>query len=457
MKKIIAAILLAFGPGLHAFSSAINHRLITSSPLLYKQIDYSHDQLSIEFEPWVSGMFNPNHTTEIFTPDSKLSLSLNQQGHGDINPAWMYLGSSNGQHNYTSTISFTPTQQLYGLLFHCYKQFEYVFYDVKTALLQCKNKVTLDEFGGGNGGLSNYVGTVIHNASEAFTQNIFRYGKIGDENQITGFDNLQFMFGASTKVETLDKGEVKSYFAGFAVVEVPTGGGTKSEWLFEPQIGTNHWGLGFGVDLMIVSDSGYSFVFGGNFRHFIANWETRTFDLTENGGWSRYLLVEPLSTIPGPLGSSVPAINILTQDALIEGRNEITMYGRLQKQLSGGLIEVSYNLFYNEAERISRVKGILPGYGIFAIQTGGGISTASTATINEAILPLDLDPVEIVTSDLNLASGAAGQWLSNTVAVRLQRVRDFYTYGIGGSVDLAATEQAISNWSVWVNFEILLP
>ncbi|MBV8661412.1 MAG: hypothetical protein JO129_04675, partial [Candidatus Dependentiae bacterium] len=164
MKKIIVAILIAFVPGLHAFSSAINHRPVTSSPLLYKQIDYTRDQLSIEFEPWVSGMFNPNHTTQIFTINNKLSLSLDQLGHGDINPAWLYLGSSNGQHNYASTISFTPTQQLYGLLFHCYKQFEYVFYDVKTALLQCKNKIAIEEVGGANGGLSNYVGTIIHNA-----------------------------------------------------------------------------------------------------------------------------------------------------------------------------------------------------------------------------------------------------------------------------------------------------
>jgi len=47
--------------------------------------------------------------------------------------------------------------------------------------------------------------------------------------------------------------------------------------------------------------------------------------------------------------------------------------------------------------------------------------------------------------------------LSNTLAVRLQRVQESYTYGVGASVDLASTAQAISAWSAWVNFEILLP
>ena len=39
MKKIVVAMLLTFVSGLHALSSAINHRPVTSSPLLYKQIN----------------------------------------------------------------------------------------------------------------------------------------------------------------------------------------------------------------------------------------------------------------------------------------------------------------------------------------------------------------------------------------------------------------------------------
>lgn len=458
--NVVGLIAMVFmcGSQLDAFSSTMNHRSVTSSPLLYKQIDYAHDQLSIEFEPLVSGAFDPEHIMANLSPNGKSSLSFNQQGLGDINPAWLYLQAP--FQDYSSTVTFTPTQQLFGVLFHCYKQFEYAFFDVKTSLLDCKTKVSIAEVGGNNGVLDNYDGTIIYNAQAAFTQSDYQYGKMGASNNLIGFDNIQILVGGSTHVDTMHMDQAQTYFAGFAVIEVPTGAGTQSEWLFEPQVGSNHWGFGFGVDLMFVTDDDFSFVFGGNFRHFIANWETRTFDLTVNGPWSRYLLVEPVDTIPGGTIVGFPAINILTQDAVIEGRNQITMYGRLQKRFEGCLFEFSYNLFYDEAESINRVAGVSPGYGIYAIQTAGGVATASTATINQA-LPLE-DPyvggaIAVQTSDLDLASGAAGSWLNNTLAARVQRVQEYYTYGVGASVDLAGTAQGVSSWSVWANFEILLP
>ena len=447
-----------FGSQLQAFSSAMNHRSITSSPLLYKQIDYTHRDLSIEFEPLVSGSFDPSHIISNLTPDGKMTLSLNQEGYGDINPAWLYLQAP--FQNYTSTVTFVPTQQIYGGLFHCYKQYEHVFFDLKTSLLECRTKVNIIEVGGNNGVLNSYTEKVIYNAQDAFSQSDYEYGKMGVSNNIIGFDNIQLLLGASNLIDTMQRETSQSYFAGFAVLQVPTGGGTKSEWLFEPQVGTNHWGFGFGADFMLVTDQDFSFVFGGNFRHFIANWETRTFDLTENGPWSRYLLLESLDSIPGGLTSGYPAINILTQDALIEGRNQINMYARLQKRFEGCLFEMSYNLLYDEAESIKRVTPIPSGYGIYAIQTGGGQTTASTAKINQALPfedPFAPGPIELVTSDVNLVSGAAGVCLNNSVAARLQRVQEFYTYGLGVNVDLATSSQGISSWAVWANFEILLP
>jgi hypothetical protein len=241
---------------------------------------------------------------------------------------------------------------------------------------------------------------------------------------------------------------------------VPTGGGTKSQWLFEPQVGTNHWAFGFGTDLMFVTDHDFSLVVGGNFRHMIANWEVRTFDLEQNGhgAWSRYLLLDDITTLDLNPNVGTPAINILTQNALIAGRNEINFYARFAKKSTSGFFELSYNLHYNEAETIRQVTRIPSGYGLYALGTTGGVSTASTATINQAYPTSDQygSAVELVNSQLNLESGAQGQWLSNMLAVRLQRIREFYTYGIGGSVDMGRGSQAISSWSAWINFEFLL-
>jgi hypothetical protein len=461
MKKLVISMFLVASSQLDALSSTMNHRLVTSSPLLYKQIDYTRENLSIEFEPWIGQSFDPDRIMANLSPSGRSTVTLSQQGGGDINPAWLYLQSANGDENYQSTVTFVPTQQIYGLLFHTYKQWQHLFIDLKTSLLACKNQVKIEEFGGGNGGLESNTKEIIYNAYDAFTQNSFEYGKIGAEQKLIGFDNIQIMFGGSNLVDNMEGEKFQTIFAGFGLLEIPTGQGTTSEWLFEPQVGTNHWAFGFGVDLMFTTNQNFSLVVGGNFRHMIANWETRTFDLQQNGNgaWSRYLLLDDTTTLDLTPNVGIPAINILTQSALIEGRNEINFYARFQKKCESCLFEVSYNLFYNEAETISNVTRMPSGYGLYALGTTGGITTASTATINQAYPVSDVygSAVPLVNSQLNIDSAAQGQWLSNTIAARLQRVQEYYTYGVGGSVDLGRGNQAISSWSLWANFEILLP
>lgn len=466
MKKIITIMMLASAAyQLDAITSVMNHRITASSPLLYKVMDYSEKQLSIEFEPWVAGMFNPEHTMANLSPNGTSNISLNQNGNGDINPEWILLAANNDIGDYQSTVNLTPELSMYGLLFHCYKQFEYFYFDIKTALLQCKTNIKLSESGGGNGGMApdfpNMNNEIIYNAQDAFSQADWNYGKIGQSNNLIGFDNIQLTFGSTADMHSFSSESTRSYFSGFAIIEVPTGPGTKAEWLFEPQIGTNHWAFGFGTDVLVESDNGFSLVAGGNFRHFIGGWETRSFDLTRNGPWSRYLGTDIISVAQDALPTvGTPGINLFTQDALIQGRNQITLYARLQKRWEGCLFEVSYNYMHQEGETISQVTSIPQGYGIFDMNAtlGGAGITSSSATISQGVNDVvpDLNPVELVTSDLNLASGAMGAWNSNMITARLQRVQENYTYGVGASADLAHSAQAISSWSVWANFEILL-
>lgn len=440
-------------------ATVMNHRGITSSPLLYKQIDYAHENISIEFEPWISQSFDPDRIMANLSLNQKSTVTLNQQGKGDINPAWLFLQSTNQDQNYSSTVTFNPSQQIYGLLFHTYQHWHNLFVDLKTSLINCKNKIEIVEFGGGDGGLASNTNQIIYNAYDAFTQKSLSYGKIGQEQTLIGFDNIQLMFGRSHEFGTMQGEKCRTYFAGFGLIEVPTGQGTTAQWLFEPQVGTNQWAFGFGTDLMWIMDYDYSLVVGGNFRHMIASWQTRTFDMQENRAWSRYLLLDDMTTLDLQPNIGIPAINFVTQDALFAGQNLINFYGRLQKKFTTGLLELSYNLCYKQAERIRQVTPIPSGYGIYDLPTAGGMTTASTATINQAYPIADsvLNPVQLVTSQLDIHSGAQGQWLSNMIAVRLQKVKDFYTYGIGGSVDLGRGSQAISSWSAWANFEFLLP
>lgn len=460
MKKVLTVGLLIFGAQVYGeISTVMNHRLVTSSPLLYKQVDYAEKQLSFEIEPWASGMFDPEHTMENLGINGQANMILSQQGFGDINPELLLLGSSNSSRDYTSVISLKPELFMFGALLHFYKQFEFAFFDVKTALVNCKTIINIEEFGGGNGGMSQPNLDPIYNAYDAFTQSDWNYGKFGQAQSVIRLENIQLTAGVSKEMASFSSQDCKSYIAGFVLMEVPTGKGTTAEWLFEPQVGTNHCAFGFGADYMIAADNGFSLVTGGNFRHMIANWETRSFDLTENGQWSRYLAYEALSNFPtGPIVAGLQGINLFTQEALIEGRDQITLYARLQKRFQNCLFELSYNYFYAQQETIKTVKKIQPGYGIYDVFNSGGVSTASTATIAQANPIQDATPVALTTNDLNLSSGAAGLSMSNSIAARLQWEHEKgFTMGLGTSVDLAHSAQAISTWSLWANIEVLLP
>ncbi len=464
LRKVMTLVsmmgLFAFESSLHgAISTVMNHRLVTSSPLLYKQMDYAHKQASFEIEPWLSGMFDPEHTMANLGINGQSVMTLSQQGAGDINPEWILLAASNADRDYTSTITLDPELFMFGALLHFYKQYDYIFFDFKTAVLNCKTQVKITEVGGHNGGMQDFQGEVLYDAYDAFTQGDWKYGKFGNQESMTGLDNIQFTIGSSGQLGSSAPDHCHMFLAGFGIVEIPTGTGTRGEFLFEPQVGTNHWAFGFGTDFMLVSEDEYSLVAGGNYRYILQNWETRSFDLTENGQWSRYLALDTIADIPGSPVPGLPGINLFTQDALIHGRSQVTAYARLQKRWEHCLFELSYNYFYSQAELITETDTIASGFGIYDIQSGGGLTTASTATIADALDPsqyvADVDPVTLVTSDLDLTSGAASRWGSNTVAARLQHVRGNCNYGFGGSVDIAATQQAMSSWSVWANFELL--
>ena len=457
MKKyIVVAGLLLCTSLLDAISTTMTHRTVSSMPLIYKQINYADPALSLEIEPWISGMFDPQHVMANLGINGQNFLSLNQEGLGDINPQYLLLGNVGA--DYTSTITLNPELLMFGALVHFYKEFDNrVFFDIRSALINCRSKITIAEAGGDTGNMSQPNGQKIYNAYAAFTQSDWNYGKIGDMHNVTSLDDVQAMLGTYGQVGS-GKNGCRSYLAGFGLVQAPTGHGTNSQWLFEPQVGTNHWAFGGGLDYMAVADCGYSIVLGGNYRYIFSSWETRMFDLTVNGQWSRYLSLQQLSQIDVVPSSGLPGINLFTQDALINGKNQVNAYARIAKQFHACALELSYNFFYTQQESITQVATMTPGYGIYDMGTGGGVTTASTATIAD-YLPINdgLNPVQVGSRDLNLASGAAGTVMNNSIAARLTCQQENYTYGFGASVDLAATVQAISTWSVWFNIELLLP
>lgn len=456
-KKITTFFLLAQALQTSASSTTMTHRVMGTSPLLYKMMDYSKQQQCFEVAPIFSSMYDASHVTSNIILNGKTSLVFDQQGTGDLNPAWLNLMANNTSADYYSTVTFTPSMTESGALLHWYDQLDNnMFFDVKTALVQCKSQIAISESGGGNG-----LNSGIANAQQAFMQSDWNYGKIGQANHVVGLDNIELRVGKAVHCTS----EFSSYnmlVAAYGLLEAPTGTGTKAEWLFEPQVGTNHWGIGFGFEALVSGDDDLKFMIAGNYRYLTPAWETRSFDLQGNGQWSRYLSVQDtygLPTAPATLG--LPGINFFTQQAYINGRSELNLYTRLQKVCKSCYFEVAYNFFCIQRETIGDIKSPTSGYGIYAL-TGpaggaGGVTTSHAATINQDVTSLDTigSPQIFSSANFDKLSAAAATYASNTVTARLEIHHNNIIYGFGASIESALSTSAMSTWSVWAQFGFL--
>jgi len=452
MKKTVVAFIILSSSYLSAITSAMTTRNIATEPLFFTIIDYSKKQLSLEIAPVFEQMYDSEQINQNLMINGQSTLKLDQQGNGDINPTWLNLISNNSLANYESTITLTPKTSAGGILLHLYKEYEHFYFDIRSAVLECSAQIAIEEIGGKNGAIAG-----IHNASQAFAQADWNYGKIGNMTHAVGVDDIQLKVGGKYKT-TSDAFDI--FATGFGLIQVPTGSGGKSEWLFEPLVGSTHWGLGGGFEAMIAAPSKLKFLLGGDYRYFMPGSEIRSFDLTNNGQWSRYLGIQDTYGLPdAPPTNPLPGINYLTQSAEIQGLNQINLYLRLEKTMGHSTIEFGYNFFYKQEETIGDITSINSNHGIYTLTGpsggGGGVSTSSYATINEDVTPIDTTPVILTTAMFDKSSAQVKSFTSNSANVIIQRIEDTYTYGIGANIEIAQSAGAISTWAIWVKFEYL--
>jgi len=449
MKKIAYCLLVSQIISLSAITSKIEHQTLTTAPLLYDLVDYLEDSPGLEVAPIYSRMYDQSTTNSHLILHGKNTLVFDQKGDGDLNPMWLNLMSDNQLADYRSQVTFSPKFSQAGALVHYYytPDNHAWFFDVRTALIACQTEVAIEEKGGGNGLIPGVL-----NAQQAFTQESWNYGKIGLSQHVVGLDDVQVLVGTTRPCSQAENCNISV----FGVIQAPTGTGTQAEWLFEPQVGTNHWGLGCGSELIAYCDNEVRVFVGANYRYSFSAWETRSFDLASNGQWSRYLGLQLVNS--DNLALAIPGINIMTQKAKINGRSQLNIYTSLEKYFaSNWIVKCGYNYLYSEKETIKDITPLLSDYGIYAVSSqfgnGGGISTSSSAHINQADTQLDPEMVPLSTSMLNKISAAAGTVSFHKVTTHIGYIQDCYNFSIGGTIDVALSSSAISTWAVWANFE----
>lgn len=383
-------------------------------------------------------------------PCYKDSLAIAQNGSGDVGSPWINLVASQGK-LFSSCVSMRPERSVVGAYIDFRLDlsdfFNHHWLDVSWALLQVKHRLHMCQTE------SQSSGTVcgITDAVQALSQPSWHHGKFYSCTLAAhGVDTVQLKWGSDWFY--CDANHISPY----VVATVPTAGHLFQEYIFEPILHVVHASVGVGIigDYTIVDECGQlTMITDLKYRYELPATELRSFDLCKNCPWSRYLKVAKESNP----ACSYSGINFFTLPARVTPKSTIDWWIALHYAHAKWNVEVGYDFWWRQHEKVD-ICCLDPQWGIYDLagaQDSHPVS-ASNARICQStvgnVAPSDATFVHIVLSDLNLASGAAAQAISNTFYVagsydgHLGRFPVFV--GLGTSVELA--HNAFSNWACWV-------
>ncbi len=393
---------------------------------------------------------------EYFTIGHKCSLDVQEDGSGDISSLWFNVVSSDDTF-YSSQLSFRPKRQTYGGLFYFAAQLPYNFQlTINTALVTARNNMNICEKSIQNLGTCDGYDTV----TQSFANCERFFGRICGAQTKTGLDDIQVKLLYNFYKTNSWYGDV------YGLLGIPTGNGSKAKYLFEPLVGSKHVQLGLGTNAqwnIMVNDYGtFSLLGEAKYRYGFRAKECRSFDLKNNGQWSRYMLFVDESD----KYSFFPAINDLTFKAEVTPQSSFDLYLAAHFNRKAWNVELGYDLWYRSAEKISLCCNQLPTVGIADLR---GIAaqdpqSASTAHISQGIEPdinqmiSDASFVPVTLADINLCSGAQASSLSNAVYGSVGYTFDaqYHTIQVGfnAAYEHGSSVNTPDNVFVWLSFDL---
>lgn len=395
-----------------------------------------------------------------FTIDHKKVLSVQEDGSGDISSLWFNVQSSDDTF-YSSQISFAPVRKAYGTMLYAALQLPYGFQvSLNSALVHTTNDINLQEANIENLGITPLYATI----EESFRADARTYGRVDGQQSKTGLDDIQVKI--IKPVHRTNQLYVDMYLLG----GIPTGKGSKATYFFEPLVGSKHGQLGVGANIhAVVSESVTSCLSVQGeikWRYALKASERRSFDLTENDSWARYMMVVEEADKYAPY----PAINDLSLKVKVKPRNSLDVYAALHYEHLDWRLEAGWDFWFRNAEKIAFKKSTIlkPNIGIADLL---GIAlldpeSASTANISQGIEPgpnqmtSDMAFVAVTLSDLNLNSGAQQRSLSNTfyLVASYQTNCGGHPLQLGAAVsyELGANKYSPHSVGAWLSCDICL-
>lgn len=410
-----------------------------------------HGQPNSVLQLYAKPIFIQSHNDEElaqhFLPNNKSCATIDEAGNGDINPLWFNLIADKNDF-YKSTICLNPRRTVMGSILTAYLFLSHnLWIGFNTALMTASSGPRLKEKNPTASGILENFKT----AYQALSNAVWNNGKIEGQNRSkTGFDDIQYKIGYD--LYNIGGHRDTIYFVG----TIPTGNMQKSEFLFEPIVGSNNTSLGFGLNgdhaMLLFPGMGASVMWDLKYRYVFPADQMRSFDLNRNGDWSRYLL---MVTKEDPLNSQ-PGINLTTHKVKVAPGSTIDFWLATHYSLAGLEVELGYDFFWRQSENVARPIAEA-SHGIQTLSTHNQTS-AQGATINqgaqgENATRSDKSFTTVQSNDFNRDSATHPQSLSHTVYGSLGCSFNYDLWslllGIGTAYEFSH-KNALQQWSVWL-------
>ena len=395
-----------------------------------------------------------------FLPNGKCAVNVRQDGTGDINPLWLGLSGQAGV-PFSSIFAINPQRKTAGVVLtaridlggwsDCLRG---AWLGINTAVVHVKHNLNVCEEPASQltcVGSSNLC-TVLDNPT-------LTAGRISCTSlKKTGLDDIQLKLGYDWFYCGCDNGHITPYL----VAGIPTGKRPKSEFLFEPLVGSKHgsFGAGLNADAQIweCGNRSITWMVDVKYRYAFKAKERRSYDLCQNLDWSRYLmLVNSTATLTPLLG-----INALTTDVNVTPRSEINFWTAFHYENCQWGFEFGYNLWWRQREKVRLTElPAITNVGIFDLSGAAILNavSASNATIAQGIGGLNpivsnATFVPLTLTDLNLHSAEHPRAITHKVYAAADIRSCWCSYpvllGVGGSYEFARPRaNAFEQWAVF--------
>lgn len=448
-----------------------------------------------ECPPWVSLQvaapyyFKSTNGAQLgryFMPGCQECATVGQNNTSDISSLWLKIAAP-ADTPFESTICIEPKRSVIGGAIRLF--FDFGAYDscycnwwasIFVPVQQVRHDLNIVESSSPTSGTPT-VPPSFPNVISALNNPEWQYGKFSTNRlKKTGVDDISLRVGYNFVRDE------ENLIGAYGLLFIPTGRGTKAEYVFEPLVGSKHVGLGFGFigdyTLYECGATSVDLMFDARYARFFKHHETRSIDLY-NDDWSRYLLVAQPADAVTPLSG----INFFTQEVDVNPRNMLEVWAALSFNYCSFHFEAGYDFWYRSKEKISLADQDL-GVGIFDIAYNPNNTcqiSASCARICQSVPTLpgapesDLEFVTVKNSNtindmyvtegnncanipcsyLNLNSAAHPRALSSTVYGAISYdcclcCEYPVMIGVGGQYEFAHRRSALSQYGVWLKTAI---